>query len=87
MDQPDLFDVGERQTYYTTPGHKSPPCTPAKIGSGPDGETCKTCRHVFRNKMAKTYYKCDLMREYWTGGAGTDIRLRWPACKYWEPRD
>lgn len=53
-------------------------------GTGPDGETCKTCRHIYRNKMAKTYLKCSLMREHWTGGAGTDIKASAPACRRWE---
>ncbi len=54
-------------------------------GTGPAGETCKTCRHLYRNRMAKTYLKCSLMRQYWTGGAGTDVRASAPACRNWEP--
>jgi hypothetical protein len=59
---------------------------PAKPGSGPDGETCKSCRHIHRSEMAKTYLKCWLMRAQWTGGPGTDIRARDPACSKWEAR-
>ena len=53
-------------------------------GTGPEGESCGTCRHLFRNRMAKVYLKCLLMREQWTGGAGTDVRARDAACKFWE---
>jgi hypothetical protein len=53
-------------------------------GTGPVGETCKTCEHaVGAGQTARTYYKCALMRHHWTAGPGTDIRLRSPACKYW----
>ena len=54
----------------------------APIGSGPDGETCKTCAHSYSRSMAKRYYKCELVRA--TGGPATDIRLKWPACSRWE---
>jgi len=57
-----------------------------KPGTGPQGETCKTCRHIYRNEMAKTYLKCGLMRAVWTGGPATDIKASWPACSKWEPR-
>ena len=53
-------------------------------GTGPQGETCGTCKHLFRNRMGKTYLKCSLMEAKWTGGAGTDILARSPACKLWE---
>jgi hypothetical protein len=54
----------------------------APIGSGPKGETCKTCRHAYAVKFAKTYHKCGLV--YATSGPGTDIRLKWAACSRWE---
>lgn len=60
-------------------GYAAPP------GTGPDGETCKTCRHIYRNRMAKTYLKCSLMQAVWTGGPGSDIRASAPACRKWEP--
>lgn len=55
-------------------------------GPGPEGETCKTCRHltVNRNPTVKTYYKCRLGAI--TGGPATDVRLRWPACGRWEEK-
>ena len=55
-------------------------------GTGPEGETCKTCKHIARVKFAKTYIKCGLMRAQWTGGPGTDIRARDAACKMWESK-
>jgi hypothetical protein len=53
-------------------------------GCGPPGETCGTCKHKTSKRLAKTYWKCMLMRKLWTGGYGSDIRLKSPACEYWE---
>lgn len=53
-------------------------------GTGPQGETCKTCKHLYRRQYSKVYLKCALMRGYWTGGRGSDIRAADPACKRWE---
>ncbi len=53
-------------------------------GTGPAGETCKTCKHLFRNQQARVYLKCDLNRARWTGGGGSDVRAKSPACKFWE---
>lgn len=60
-------------------GYAAPP------GTGPAGETCKTCRHLRRRDMAKTYLKCALMEAVWTGGPGTDILAKAPACRRWDP--
>ena len=59
-------------------GYAAPP------GTGPEGETCKSCRHIYRNQMSKTYLKCVLNRASWTGGPGSDIRASSPACRKWE---
>lgn len=56
-------------------------------GTGPKNETCKTCRHLVRKQMANTYLKCGLMRAYWTGGAGTDVKANSPACARWEAQE
>lgn len=56
----------------------------ATPGTGPAGETCKTCAHICRKTMSKTYLKCGLMRAHWTGGPGSDIRANSPACARWE---
>ena len=53
-------------------------------GTGPEGETCGSCKHLYRNQMAKTYLKCNLARHKWTGGGGSDIRAKSPACQKWE---
>lgn len=54
-------------------------------GTGPKGETCKTCEHAIgTGNCSKVYYKCRLMKTHWTGGPGTDILLRSPACRHWE---
>lgn len=52
-------------------------------GTGPEGETCGTCRHIYRRELSKTYLKCGLNSAKWTGGHGTDIRAREAACKFW----
>lgn len=61
-------------------GYAAPP------GTGPEGEKCKTCRHIYRKKMSKTYIKCLLNRDNWTGGAGSDVLSNAPACRLWEPK-
>lgn len=54
-------------------------------GTGPAGETCRTCKHYcLVGGHAKDYRKCGLMRHAWTGGPGTDIRAKDPACKLWD---
>lgn len=55
----------------------------APIGSGPAGETCKTCLHA-RSTFAKRYWKCDLVKA--TCSPKTDIRLKWAACSRWEKK-
>lgn len=55
-------------------------------GSGPTGETCGSCKHIRRKEMAKVYLKCGLTEAHWTGGGGTDIKARAPACSKWEAR-
>lgn len=56
-------------------------------GSGPAGETCGSCAHIVRKEMGKTYLKCALMERHWTGGGGSDIRSRSPACREWKSPD
>lgn len=54
-------------------------------GTGPEGETCKSCRHIVRlDEYAKVYRKCGLVRDRWTHGPGTDIKAGKPACRRWE---
>lgn len=52
-------------------------------GPGPEGKTCKTCVHLWRKRISKTYLKCDLRVE--TAGPGSDHKAKYPACgKYSE---
>lgn len=62
-------------------GYYAPP------GSGPDGETCGTCFYCSgHGRGLKRWHKCDLARERWTGGRGTDVLVGSPACHAWEMR-
>lgn len=61
-------------------GHAAP------IGSGPEGETCKTCQNLVRRTgAARTFLKCGLRVAIWTNSYGTDVRAGDAACKKWEP--
>jgi hypothetical protein len=51
-------------------------------GSGPAGETCKTC--AFCVNSYRSFYKCELMRRLWTHSYGTDVLLKSPARRRWE---
>jgi hypothetical protein len=55
----------------------------APIGSGPAGETCRTCAHSYGLAGgSKHYFKCRLVKA--TSGPGSDIRLKWAACARWQ---
>ncbi|MGY6257262.1 hypothetical protein ACXIVK_27775 [Paraburkholderia caledonica] len=72
--------VSEARRKPTTPnGYAGSP------GRGPAGETCRSCQHKRStgSSTARTYWKCGLMQAHWTGGPGTDIRMRSPACQFW----
>jgi hypothetical protein len=47
-----------------------------------DGARCGNCKHLTSHSHDRTWYKCSLVPI--TGGPGTDIRLKWPACIKWE---
>lgn len=57
-------------------------------GTGPDGMTCKDCQHKrsMGNYGGKRYIKCELRRETWTHGEGTDILASSPACSQFAAR-
>ena len=55
-------------------------------GTGPTGETCGSCCQLYRKRLSKTYPKCLLMRAHWTGGKGSDVKIKSPACRNWEKR-
>lgn len=53
-------------------------------GSGPAGETCGSCANMVRKELSRSYLKCALMSAHWTGGAGSDVRSKSPACRRWD---
>jgi len=54
-------------------------------GTGPAGETCGTCTHLAHVQYHdRTYLKCAKMRSRWTNGAGTDVRAKDAACRWWD---
>lgn len=79
-----LTPAERRLLFQKTPrknaGYAAPP------GTGPDGETCRTCKHYAynHNRTSRRYPKCALMEAVWTHGPGTDIKARSPACSCWE---
>ena len=66
--------------HYVKPwGYFAPP------GTGPAGETCKTCAHIaVKGGVAGRYLKCGRARARWTGGRKSDILAGSPACSGWE---
>lgn len=83
--EPELFD--------SLPGHAAPE-KPVRVkekglyaalpGTGPAGETCRSCDNLSGKYMSRRYYKCELTRALWTGGPGTDVKVRSPACSKWK---
>jgi len=59
----------------------------AAPGTGPDGETCRSCANRYGvTGGRKTFWKCRLAPRFSCGPA-TDIRLGWPACVRWAATD
>lgn len=54
----------------------------AQPGTGPEGKTCRDCQHKVTCGAGhtKSWIKCALRKATWTGGEGTDILARSPAC-------
>ena len=77
---PHVREAAELRARLKRRGHAGQP------GSGPGGETCRTCRHLTRHHCAGTYLKCGhRLAPRHTSGSGTDIRAKDPACNQWEP--
>lgn len=58
-----------------------------KPGTGPAGETCRTCTHCQHIAYHRRgYNKCAANRAAWGHSVRSDIRLRSPACKKWEAK-
>lgn len=78
--------IEEFQLHQAKEGLRQRPKTTgyaATPGTGPAGETCKTCRHRVRKYTgSKTFNKCGLVKA--TCGPGTDIKISAPACGRWE---
>lgn len=57
-------------------------------GTGPEGETCGSCKHIGWQdvRSGRRFYECGRERHRWTGGTGTDVLLKAPACRGWEAR-
>lgn len=81
MTTPDMFggkpDKALSPHYIKPRGYASPP------GTGPEGETCATCKHARRYGR---YSKCGhpIRRHFNTHGPATDILLGTSACSKWE---
>lgn len=76
-----MMTAPKRGKHYCEPrGYAAPP------GTGPEGETCRSCKHYVVVRYAKTYPKCNLMRRAWTGGRATDILVSAAACRLWESK-
>jgi len=75
-------DGRKRAAWYYNKNSKAYPAQP---GTGPEGETCGSCEHHHVRVFANRYHKCILMRDHWTAGDASDIRVRSPACLEWRP--
>lgn len=69
-----------RGKHYIEPrGYAAPP------GSGPEAYTCRQCAHyTHKGGVSGSYPKCGKNRARWTGGRGSDILARAPACRLFE---
>lgn len=78
---PPLSKQEKRRRAERPKGYARPP------GTGPTGETCRTCQHACKiHHHDRHYYKCGILQWRWTNGPGTDIRLKSPACEFWQVR-
>jgi hypothetical protein len=64
---------------YAARGYAAPP------GTGPEGESCRTCKHIYTNHAAKTYYKCRISPCQSKTRKG-DVSSISPACHKWEAK-
>lgn len=67
------------------PGTRTNAYARASALPGPAGETCRHCQHAIGTRHGKkTYYKCAIAKRAHSKSAGTDIRLKDPACARFE---
>lgn len=78
--EPVAEEVGQKKKTTRPNGYAAQP------GSGPSGETCKTCEHYARMVHVR-YRKCLLVRDNWTRGPGTDVLAKSPACAFWKRKE
>ena len=58
---------------------------PFPTGMGPQGATCRSCRHCTAvEHHDKRYYKCAVVRDHWSHGPGTDVKLKDWACRSYD---
>lgn len=75
----EIVTVAQRGKHYVHPrGYAHYP------GTGPVGETCKTCQHCIKFRR---WNKCDKSRYRWTGGRASDILASAAACKFWQKKN
>lgn len=77
-----LDEASKRGKHYVKPNGYA-----ARPGSGPEGETCKTCQHLTYRRFTKSHPKCGLNQANWTNGRGSDVLVRSPACQLWEAKE
>lgn len=70
-------------------GKHSPEPKPAGYadipGTGPAGKRCCDCKFdVAQSSGKRSWHKCRLMQDQWTGGRRTDILARSPACRHFK---
>lgn len=47
--------------------------------------TCGTCANLCVREFSRRYFKCKACR--CSASPATDVRLKWPACIYWKPKE
>lgn len=78
----DTVVVPVRGKHYVQPrGYADRP------GTGPDGETCKSCRHSYKGGTGQRGHpKCKLTQRCHTSSRRTDILMNAAACSKWEAK-
>lgn len=71
-------EVKQRGKHYVEPRGYA-----ARPGTGPKGETCKSCRYSVTSPRRGRWTKCRLTEACWTKTRRTDILLGAAACSKW----
>lgn len=86
-EQPPLPDSSFTTTPYDVRSSRQLAAMWEKFGPGPAGAKCKDCvalRGYSTRSGQRTYYKCGVYGV--SSGPGTDWRMKWPACGYFEQK-